>query len=156
VYENHPALYILAFGMAAAKVTNKLVVSEHIHVKSEVLIVLNIEVMVSYDMMPLSANISDELAVGSFGVKGGSSMFLQNVGSHLCGVMSQKTIILRPVYKNERLRSVPLPCFKNRRNKFSFLTLTANKDQWACTSHHRKPGLLDCAQAHHHSRKPVM
>jgi hypothetical protein len=27
VYENNPALYILAFGMAAAKVTNKLVVS---------------------------------------------------------------------------------------------------------------------------------
>jgi hypothetical protein len=30
VYENHPALYILAFGMAAAKVTNRLVVSQHI------------------------------------------------------------------------------------------------------------------------------
>lgn len=27
VYENHPALYILAFGMVAAKVTNRLVVS---------------------------------------------------------------------------------------------------------------------------------
>lgn len=27
VYENNPALYILAFGMAAAKVTNRLVVS---------------------------------------------------------------------------------------------------------------------------------
>jgi hypothetical protein len=27
VYEDNPALYILAFGMAAAKVTNKLVVS---------------------------------------------------------------------------------------------------------------------------------
>ena len=26
VYENHPALYILAFGMVAAKVTNRLVV----------------------------------------------------------------------------------------------------------------------------------
>jgi hypothetical protein len=50
---------------------------------SEVLIVLNIKVMVSYDMMPLSANISDKLAGGSFGVEGGSSLFLQNVGSHL-------------------------------------------------------------------------
>jgi hypothetical protein len=30
VYENHPALYVLAFGMAAAKVTNRLVVSQHI------------------------------------------------------------------------------------------------------------------------------
>lgn len=27
VYENHPALYILAFGLVAAKVTNRLVVS---------------------------------------------------------------------------------------------------------------------------------
>jgi hypothetical protein len=27
VYENNPALYVLAFGMAAAKVTNRLVVS---------------------------------------------------------------------------------------------------------------------------------
>jgi hypothetical protein len=27
VYESHPALYVLAFGMAAAKVTNRLVVS---------------------------------------------------------------------------------------------------------------------------------
>jgi hypothetical protein len=27
VYENHPSLYILAFGMVAAKVTNRLVVS---------------------------------------------------------------------------------------------------------------------------------
>jgi hypothetical protein len=34
-------------------------------------------------MMPLSANIADELAVGSFGVEGGSNVFLQNVGSHL-------------------------------------------------------------------------
>lgn len=44
---------------------------------------LNIKVMDSCDMMPLSANISYELAVGSFGVEGGSSLFLQNVGSHL-------------------------------------------------------------------------
>lgn len=29
VYENHPALYILAFGMVAAKVTNRLVVGIH-------------------------------------------------------------------------------------------------------------------------------
>lgn len=27
IYQNHPALYILAFGLVAAKVTNKLVVS---------------------------------------------------------------------------------------------------------------------------------
>lgn len=27
VYENHPSLYILSFGMVAAKVTNRLVVS---------------------------------------------------------------------------------------------------------------------------------
>lgn len=33
VYEEHPALYILAFGLVAAKVTNRLVVSvNHIFV----------------------------------------------------------------------------------------------------------------------------
>jgi hypothetical protein len=35
VYENHPALYILAFGMAAAKVTNRLVVSRYIIIRDE-------------------------------------------------------------------------------------------------------------------------
>jgi hypothetical protein len=33
--------------------------------------------------MPLSASISDGVAVFSFGVEGGSSVFLQNIGSHL-------------------------------------------------------------------------
>jgi hypothetical protein len=33
VYENHPALYILAFGMVAAKVTNRLVVSWYVIIK---------------------------------------------------------------------------------------------------------------------------
>jgi hypothetical protein len=33
VYENHPALYILAFGMAAAKVTNRLVVSWYVIIR---------------------------------------------------------------------------------------------------------------------------
>lgn len=30
VYQHHPSLYIMAFGMVAAKVTNRLVVSTHI------------------------------------------------------------------------------------------------------------------------------
>jgi hypothetical protein len=38
VYENHPALYILAFGMVAAKVTNKLVVCTFFHIFSSTFI----------------------------------------------------------------------------------------------------------------------
>ena len=43
VYENHPALYILAFGMVAAKVTNRLVVSR-------ILLLLQISVTVALSL----------------------------------------------------------------------------------------------------------
>ena len=32
IFEQHPALYILAFGLVAAKVTNRLVVSSEFHI----------------------------------------------------------------------------------------------------------------------------
>lgn len=86
--------------------------------KSEVLIVLNIEVMVSCDMMPFNAHISSELAVGI----PPECLY----PSANCGIMSQKTIIIR-------LHSVPFPCLKNGRDQFSFLTVSAVKDQWTCT-----------------------